>query len=179
MKVVHYYIIFLVIMAAGLGVYFAANQGWYPVVIINSRFISARAWTKQIEAASQYYRVVLQASNLPQDVVEEIRRSALDKLVENAIIYGELKSGADNVDALVAAKLDALKLDSGKIGEASAALYGLEFNEFKELVLVPEARREILFERLTQNQVVEVKAKASVTLLTNNFYWNGERVETK
>lgn len=173
-------------MAAGLLVYFASIQGWYPIAIANSRIITARTLVRQTSAANQYYTTVLKIQNLPAESLDEIKRAALDKLIENALIYSELLEKESRANQLVSARLDQLNLDKQKIGEVSVALYGLSFSEFRDMVLLPEARKEILVDRLIAGGqqdfaqwLADAKTKASVFILNNQFEWDGAKIELR
>src|SRR3989344_241693 len=84
-------ITFLSLISVGLLTYFIANQGWYPIAIVNGKFITERDLRKEYSAAARYYA---EAFNLGQEtklLKKEIRRAILDKLIENVLIYDELK----------------------------------------------------------------------------------------
>lgn len=184
MKQYHFFAIFLLIMAAGLGIFVVANQGLYPVAIVDYSFITAKTWSKHFDAASQYYTLYLNVKNLSSEAAQEIKRATLDKLIENVLVYKSLREIAGpGSEILVADRMQKLNLERDELREATSMLYGITFEEFKQLALLPEARREILESRLlAENRnfnewLVEIKANASVILLTPQFSWNGKRVE--
>lgn len=180
----HYFIIFLLIMTVGIGFYVVANQGWYPLVIVNSNLISVRTWAKQSDAAARYYVSALNSRELSPEARKEIERAALDKMIENILVYDGIKDKSDEADKMVSDKLTALNLDQEKVGVASNMLYGLNFDDFMDLVLLPMARREVLTDYLAQKEKTDfsqwlgdIKSKAKITLLTTRFRWDGGKIE--
>lgn len=176
-------IIFLSIIFFSLGFYYFIHAGFYPVAVVNSRLISAKIFEKEYQAALIYYKNALKiyaGQDLNQatmrDFIIEIRRSTLDNLIVNTLIYGELKRrvGGD-LPIILERKMPSFK-------ESAAALYGLTGDEFKELVLIPQAYREILDGRLTlegadfNEWLAKAKQSAKVRLLLSQFEWNGSNI---
>jgi len=99
-------------------------------------------------------------------------------LIENVLIKSELKIkvGAD-LPALVKKKIPPFQ-------ESAAAVYGLTGAEFKELVLTPQAHRELLEGRLSlenadfQSWLHEARQNAAVYIFINGLKWNGTEVVT-
>ena len=183
MKYKKFAITFLSLISAGLVIYFIANQGWYPIAIVNGKFITERDLRKEYSAAARYYA---EAFNLGQEtklLKKEIRRAILDKLIENVLIYDELKEklGGDMASA-VSSKLQNLNMDETQVGEATTVLYGLTFQEFKDIILIPQATREILEVYLLEEKkdigdwLAEARAGASITLWIKEFSWKNNQL---
>ncbi|MDP2695944.1 MAG: hypothetical protein Q8O87_01685 [bacterium] len=179
-----YYIIFLAIIAGGLSVYSVSVQGWYPIAVVNSNWIMTSSLQKHSAAAFKYYTRALGGEGLPRNIDQELRRATLDKIIENILIHDELETRVgDQVDNLVASKLYDLKMSDIEMDKAALALYGLNFLEFKELVLIPQAQRELLATRLLVEDIdfeawlEEVKSDSSVIIFTPRLRWSGSEVE--
>lgn len=167
-------ILFLAIIFFGLLGYYLIHGGLYPVAIVNGSPIWARDLIIQRGAAIVYYQNALRVS-FPEGSKDltEIRRAALDKLIENVLIYKELRNrvGAE-LGGLVDRKMPVFK-------DSVAAIYGLTPAKFKELVLEPQARRELLEGRLFLDKeslgdwLWQARKKANVIILSSRLGWNG------
>ena len=178
-----YKIIFLVIILFGLGSYYLVRAGYYPLVLVNSTVILANEFRNNYNAAAVYYQNVfntyspenLKKINIPE-FLDELRRATLDKMVENVLIYSELNREIGNdLPILVERKIP-------KFEEITASLYGLTAVQFKELVLKPQARREILEGRLFLNKLsvddwmLHTRSEAKVLIFSSSFTWIGGKV---
>ncbi|MEK7590473.1 MAG: hypothetical protein AAB454_02055 [Patescibacteria group bacterium] len=183
MKSKKFIITFLSLISGGLVIYFIASNGWYPIAIVNGKFITEQNVRKEYSAAARYY---VEAFNVKQGAGlfrKEIRRAVLDKLIENVLIYDGLKErlGGDVTNA-VSEKLQNLNMNEAQVGEATAVLYGLTFQEFKDIILIPQATKEILEVYLSEEKkdiggwLKEARAGASVTLLIKEFSWKDSQL---
>ena len=104
-------------------------------------------------------------------------------MIENVLIYDGLKErlGGDVTNA-VSEKLQNLNMNEAQVGEATAVLYGLTFQEFKDIILIPQATKEILEVYLSEEKkdiggwLKEARAGASVTLLIKEFSWKDSQL---
>ena len=148
-----YKIVFLAIMFFGLSAYYFANNKYYPVAVVNGEFISARDFEREFNAALVYYQNVIRTYSEQRvdlasvgDFVFELRRATLDNLIEDVLVYNELEDRVSNgLDEAVARKIP-------DFNESAAALYGLSVADFKEMVLVPQAHRELLSSQLEKDK---------------------------
>ena len=186
--------LFLGMVAVGLSGYYAVRLGLYPVAVINARFIGARSFAQAADIVGKYYGQLLsQASqntpsifspNLPP---AELRRATLDKMVENVLIYNELRNRAGNdLDRLVEGKLEPLKASNPDFEKAVSTLYGLSAGQFTRDVLIPAAHEEILRGYLDGEKktgydewLVSARTGASVIILAPDLRWDGRQVVNK
>lgn len=187
-------IVFSLLVALGVSAYVFVNSAYYPIAFVNFRPITAGAYDEEFKAAFTYYSQAL-ATYVPKEGeepvdVEKLRRdlrvATLNDLIENALVEEELKSRVGKeLPALVDKKLLSVNLDKKELPAAVKNLYGLSVEEFRRLVLIPQARREILASRLTEEQKVyetwigEVKEKARVAILVEGIAWNGREAVSK
>lgn len=150
----------------------------YPVAFSSNWFITEKQLDKITAASLVYYQKTLSvyATSTPiigAELKKEIKRAALDKMIEDKIIDETLikKLGAKELKKLVNEKLANLSL-SGEIANASQILYNLSLNDFKDLVLTPEAKREILEEQGIDLR--EIKKSHYPIILAPGFYWQSE-----
>lgn len=184
-----FYILFLIIFLAGLGVYFILRGGYYPIAITNGTIITARSLNEIYASASRYYEALLKNTGQDlgdnrEDFQKELQLQIFNQLIERIIIYQGVKNAVgDDLLELVSAKLPVSKLQEPNFQEAIKAMYGMDVDDFKEIILVPQAYREILAGRLNSEEkefdrwLSEAKRSASVTLLFSGFSWqNGELI---
>lgn len=187
---------FIILLIAAIGLaaavfYFILSDS-YPVALVDNRIIEARDFKKDYAVALRYYQSVFKvykedAEKLDsQEAKQEIKRAALDKLVENKLIRKNLEKLIKNNEFknMVAQKIEETIKDVD-IQKGVQALYGLSLDDFKERILTPQAELEILEGRLyldgkkTDEWLKQEKSKAKVIILIPGFVWNGERVIIK
>ena len=165
-----FFIGFIILFIGGFGILGIAQAGLYPVAIIGSDIIWAKELNQATSAALTYY-AKLGAQITPQ-IHKEVKRAVLDKITENALILKNLEKDGGRIE-LEAAVDEILKKYSAMpdLGPAAAQLYGLELEDFYEMVLIPQAQHELLEKKLSaKNQkfndwLTAEKQAASVILL--------------
>ncbi len=187
----NFFIIFSIFIVAGLSLYYLIDAGFYPIAIVNGKFISDRSFNQSFNSAQYYYSQAIktytaQANNNLQAVALELRRALLDKMVQDILVSQELEiKVGSQLPNLVATKLGNLKIDSQNFNQAVAAVYGLDFDQFKELVLVPQAKQEILqanFQSQNNSFVDWLKNTrhiAKVIILAPDLKWDGQNVAVR
>ncbi len=186
MKINKYFIILLSILFLGLGSYYLVHFGYYPVAFVNAKMILARSMNNDFVAAYQYYGNVLAAQGADvksEGFKRELNRQLLNRAIDNILIDGGLKTIVGNdLAQLVENKLSAPNLQSPELAQSVQSLYGLSLPEFRNLVLVPQAERELLEGRLTLEKkelaawLNEARGLARVMILLPNLSWNGKEV---
>jgi len=165
----------------------------YPIAFVNWQLISFQTFKKDSATAIYYYQKTLETYNKndlavihSSEVKQEIERAVLDKLIENILIHQELRKRLKNNELERMAENKIEEIIKGKdIEKKVKILYGLSLDEFKERILKPQARQEILASRLLlENKnfdewLKDVKKQAKVDILLPGFEWNGEGVATK
>lgn len=179
-----FYLLFLTLIFLGLAGYYLVQQGWYPLAIVNGDWIWARDFQREYAAVVNYYRQIL--PKFDKNSLTELKRASLDALVADSLIYDELTKRLDsNLSAEIENKISAALGGGNDLPSAVKALYQLDFAEFKELILRPQAQREILAAHLaSENKKLEdwlndERKNASVVLLSTSFGWNGQEVITR
>src|SRR3989338_3779849 len=147
-------ILVLIILVTG-GVYLVGLR-YYPVAVVDWRLITLKAFNDNYKIASHYYQKFLETyspDDLPKlkedKTKEEIKRAVLDNLIIDKIVYGELENylSVEDIGKMVKEKVEAGTKEGGFEKEVKA-LYGISLADFKEKLLAPPARQEILEGRL-------------------------------
>jgi len=190
------FFLFVIILLIIGGIYIITSQS-YPVVIVNWQPISAKSFNNDFNTAVFYYGKVIETYNKnttssinTPEVNAEIKRAVLDKSIENILILNELEKRLKNseLDQMVKNKIDEI-LKGQDIEKQVATIYNLSLNAFKEQILTPEARLEILQARLMLENnlsaggfdewLINAKKQAKVVILLSGFGWDGEGVVVK
>ncbi len=171
------------LVSLGIGVFFITRLGLYPVAFVNWRPIMARDFRTMADSAFSFYLRAIdtykRGSFTDADAAKlyaEIQRATLDKLIEGELLSNELDlrfggRGVTEVDKKL------LSIENGKLEAAASALYGLTDEEFKKMVLEPQAKREILAEEFKgKNEdfsvwLLDQKRKADIYVLIPGLVW--------
>ena len=183
------YLIFSGIVLVGLGFFVLVSQGYYPVLVVDGEIVSARTFRKDYQAATIYYRNVLQMYASSTEALgdlkpEDIELSVLEQLIENNLVSKEVRHqlGSD-LEALMQSKIERFGADTDLV-QGVRQLYGLNFEDFRNRVLIPQAEREILSGRLflsgkkIDDWLSEAKQKANVVTFSGQFRWSGGKMES-
>lgn len=166
--------------------------GIYPVAIVNGSPILARTWKQAEAAAIQFMQATMVSSGkAPIDFAQpenarillQARKDALLALIENKLVAKGGDEVIEDFDMRARERVDSAVRETTNLKEGAAFLYGLDFNKFRDLVLLPQARRDLLRETLEKKKqdfsrwFSALKANARVRLLFTPFSWDGERVK--
>ncbi len=183
------YLIFILIVGAGLSAMFLVSLGYYPIAVVNNHFINARTFLKNYEAASIYYQNFLKtyAATSSLNILEpsELERAVLTQLIENSLVEdGASREAGAGLKNLIEEKVDKAASEPG-LENAVKVLYGLNLEDFKKEILRPQAERDILTGRLflkgekIDDWLKKAKKSSRVIVLSGRFYWNGDDVEMR
>ncbi len=182
------------IVTGAIGVYALIANNIYPVAFVKGEMISASNFKAHYSAAYRYYDTVLkkypeQAKNFKSaaEIKPEIRRGTLDVMIENIIITHALKEKVkEGLASMVASRIADNRLETDEIKNAIRALYGINVENFKQMVLEPQAEREILQQKLNEGEkkdlttwLTEEKKKTPVVVLIPGLAWNGSSIIVK
>lgn len=181
------YLLFILMVLVVIG--WLIFSGTYPVAFVGFKPIFAEDFNKNYSASMVYYEKALKtyAKNSQMleadEIKKEIKRAVLDNLIENALIKKELKKevGQNELNRLIDKKIKEIS-ESQTFQKAAGTLYGFSFEEFKEKVLIPQAKREILESRIFlsgenfKEKLKEIKSKAKVMIFLPEFEWDGGKV---
>lgn len=170
---------FLAILFLALASYYIVAAGFYPAALVNGGWISARDFEKYFSSAAFYFQNLLSVysgpeAKLEQGSLSQIRKSVLEKMIEDRLVLTELKKilGKETAE-LIGEKIPGA--DS-----RATALYGLNPAQFRSMVLEPQAAREIMENRLGYNLndwLASAKKSAKITVLAKGLKWQGGVVE--
>ncbi len=186
-----YFLWFLGIVGIGLILFLVTSRGYYPIASVNDRVITGRQFKKNYRASTVYYLNVLKAYNSEFDPNTldlkpiDFQVSVLDKLIENALIDERVRAElGDGFNQLLANRLEKFGNDT-EFQRAAATLYGLDFGDVKREILVPQAERDLLADRLflkgedIEKWLADARRSSEVKIYSGQFSWNGEGVEIR
>lgn len=184
---------FLFLSAILLTAFLAISiTGFYPVALVDGSPIFYRAWRKAEDASRRFANAELArrgarpinfAAEGNAAFLLEGRKETLAALMEDAIITREGERYMDDFSGRSEAHMAEALRSAPNLKRAVASLYGISYDDFKKLVLLPQARRDVLSEELESQGLNfdewarDAKRRARVRLLFVPFHWNGERIE--
>lgn len=183
-------IIFFLLIFGGITAYGVVGLGYFPIALVNGKIITERQYKQSISAVLNYYEAAdktyqnLKIADMLKNK-DEVKKLALEQLVENAIINQELKKRlGNNLEAIVQQKLTEVK-NNQDFSKAASALYGLNFDDFVNLFMRPVAERELLDGKLLLEKsdvntwLKDAKTSARVTVLVSNYFWQDGEVKSR
>lgn len=170
------------------GAYLILSQS-YPIALVNWKPIFAKDFNNDYQAALTYYKNALEIYAKDSAVIDadetktEIKRAVLENLIENILIEKKLRQEIEpkKLKDLIEKKIKEA-ITGSEVKKAAESLYGFSLEKFKERVLAPQAKKEIL-ESLFKNEfgekLKEMKTTAKIIMLISDFEWNGEGIIIK
>jgi len=178
------YWIFLSIVCITIAVAYVVREGYYPIAMVGNTLLSARDFSKQFEAARTYYhkaQTIYGASSTSPIV--NLEESVFESLIEDALIHAEVeKEVGKEAPRMVADRADTFLKDTELLA-AAEAVYGVNKEEFRKIVLVPQAEREMLTGKLflrgmgLTDWLASAKQKERILLLVPGFRWAGGEIK--
>ena len=174
--------------------YAAFRLGWYPAAIVNGEFVGTSLFQKELAAAFQYQAAAVSKEERKkiqdQEFINVLRAQVLDDLIEKKIITQALHAlvGGERAGGLLDSKIASLSVSKRTdLKEAVFKLYGLDWEEFQELVVIPQAERDILKEELYArdgakdfDEYLRAERKdARVHVFSDYLYWDGGKIQKK
>ena len=172
------------IVGGGIVLYAVVASDIFPAAIVGSDVISTGEHTKQFVAAKQYYEAAAQANKVklePASFVAELRRASLDKLIENRLIQTEVRRAYPDAEAAAQQRVVVALPENDTNRTALKKIYGLSVPDFRRMVLLPEARREFLVQKMGGTEaaalIARLKKAARVMIFSPKFSWTGSEVK--
>ena len=190
----------LLVAAVLTAVVLVVFDGYWPAVFVNSNAISYKRFKEAYTVSVYYYRVGLKATSQDTAILEsdevqkELRRAVLDSLVEQKLIESELgkRLSSRDLSQMIDEKMNQENLNSENFKKGAELLYGLPAEEFKKIVLISQAKREILEGRFILADSINSgqtggfdewlkseRAKAKISVLLSGFYWGDGEMKMK
>lgn len=168
-------------------------RGWYPIALVDGSVILARTWWRA-ETAAKYYANARALAVAPHTAIDfsapehanellEIRKNTLTFLIEDIIVRKKGSALVSDLEERSQAAVGEVLRGSANAEAAAETIYGLDFDEFQELILSPQARRDVLTEELVKknqpfaNWFEDARKSVRVRVWFVPFRWNGEGVE--
>jgi hypothetical protein len=177
-------IILAVLVIGGLVIFFNI----YPMAMVGWQPITAGTFKKDLTVATFFYKTTLGETadiNSPE-IEKKIKQEVLDKLIEDILIDREINKQLKNseLEEIISNKTKELLKVGGIEGEINL-LYGLPLDKFKEQVLRPLLKREILANRMflnnknLNNWLSETKKQTKVMIFLPDLVWKDGKVQIK
>lgn len=178
-------LVIALVLISGLA---AVAFGFYPIASVNGKWITQREFKTLYNANTSYMDKMKQTypmATSSDPSANEIEAQVLDRLIEVSLVHeAALKEMGPDMDRLVEAKLAEYGSDD-QLYAAAQAIYGFSKDEFTGEVLVPQAERDVLSGRMFikgekfEDQVLDLRRNAKVTIMSPSFEWDGLKVKVK
>lgn len=146
--------------------YIMVLKGFYPVVFVGYHPILAFEFDENVKAAKQFYQTqglvrpdlkIDWANDDGKRILKEIKNKVILTMIENKIIDSVLNEEKfrgvfEDADKKVAAVLAEQEI-SPDFTEGIKLLYGWDLKNFKERILIPQARQELIKEKLKSENI--------------------------
>lgn len=165
--------------------------GFYPVALVDGSPIYFRAWRKLEEAQKKYTNAQAKSVGLKsadfssaenKEISLTIKKEALTSLIEDRIMEQEGDKVIAQFAELSQKRLEDTVSGNENLDKAVRTVYALSFSSFKNLILLPQSRRDVLRVFLAgqgknfEEWLKDAKSQKSVKLYFVPFRWNGDRV---
>jgi len=193
-KIITVLIILVIVSAVG---YFTATSK--IAAFVNWRPIWKSDWEENVRASEQYFQaqsVTSESSKIDFSSPEgekkqaEIKKGILESMIEDEVVKNLAKDlGVGNFNGKVEERISRAIANSGadsgskdNFYKGIKLLYGWEFEEFKDRVLNPQARREILEEEFLkdgknlEDMIKEKKKSARIYVFLDSYEWDKEEL---
>lgn len=170
------------LLAVFLAVFLLGAIKFIPVLKVEGRFLSYSDFLKVREALTHFDKIS-QTKNIkdPESLafMNLIDQVFLDILIEQ--IDNNIKSEAKKIveEAI-------LKTENLSLGEAAHELYGLSEKDFKRIVLIPQAKKDLLSKKFDGKDEELLQrwdnfySTASIKIYYPGYYWDiGEHIVKK
>lgn len=189
---IRYAAVALIALFFASAVFMYATQ-LYPVAIVDGSPVWMRTWEQMIDAVEKFTNAERQIRrespldfSLPENArtLSEIRRNTLTYIIEDKIISEEGSNYIDGFGSFTGEEVQKIMRASTRDPEEIARdVYGMTIDEYKALILAPEARRSAISGalesrgRTLDEWLYEMKIKKSVRIYFTEYRWNGKAVE--
>lgn len=176
-----------------LGGVVAGVVGLWPVASVGVTPITYASFRDNVIMADHFYRSNIKIAGESDalinadDTQRDLQRVTMQGLIEYALVDRELgrRYAKADLQKLIDNKIAGVDLESASMKQATNLMYGLTPKQFRELVLVPKARQEILEGGLllqsgTYGDWLAAQKKAvRVSLFMPGLYWDGSEVRVR
>ncbi|MEK7193354.1 MAG: hypothetical protein AAB652_01035 [Patescibacteria group bacterium] len=190
MKDYRFFGIFLGMISLGLLSFFIFSAGYYPIGSVNGSFITSRQFRKDYRANFSYYtnikayKPALFSENTDITVMN-LQLSVLNQLVDTMVIGKAARQElGKEFDRLLAGKIDRFN-DDLEFQRGAETLYGLDFEDFKRGILIPQAEKDLLTARLIlrgekiDEWLTAARKESTVKIFSGDFIWEEGQVKLR
>ena len=163
---------FIAVILAAVFFYFAVYFNLYPILKVNGDFILAKEYYARLGGLESYRRATGEEAD--ENI---IRRGFVLSLIINKRVSEELSQRQTSPNEDEKRVSDAVESDLTNLENAAWKLYGWDIKEFERFSLLPQARRDVLAEKLTlegvdiSERLSQKALEAEVKIYFLPYYW--------
>lgn len=183
---------FLILFGFAAAVGICAAAGFYPVAAVGFSVITRHGWREAERAAEKFYntqnlKLGIESVDFSRSENAALRRGmereSLTALIESELMRQAGEKEIPDFDSRVQGRVDSATRGKNTLERAATLSYGLNLDDFRRLILVPQARLEILTDDTAKKGTdfkewfKNFRKTKKVRLFFTSFRWNGETVE--
>ncbi len=184
-------IVYFFVIAISVSGYLYYRSDLFPAVFVNWNIVTQKTINEYYNLSMNYLSKTVPLYNSDPKALEsqttrkEIKAAIIEKMIEDILIYKEVKSRVGNeLDTIANQKIDnALK--EKNIEDAVNTLFETTMMDYTQKELKPQAYKEILQGRMTLTNedfdkwLENSKAKANILIFIPGYSWDGKNVKIK
>ncbi|MBI2023174.1 SurA N-terminal domain-containing protein [Candidatus Giovannonibacteria bacterium] len=158
------------------------SWGYLPVMKVNGEMVSYRTFSKILDAMNTYDKA---AGKAPL-AEAEMKRKVFSDLVEQKFLDETIAKTDPAMEKEAEALVEQAIKDTPGLNtkDASRLLFSLSEKDFKHLVLLPQAKRDVVMKRFETNPDFpnmwsELYKNAQVSVYYPGFYWEEGEIKSK
>ncbi len=162
----------------------AMTFGFLPVINVAGKSISLSQYLKVESALSQFDRVSQKTPSTTADIKKRTMGNLVEQKFLDILIENTDKNLYAKADKLVADTMEQSAAKGVSIKDAAYKIYGLSVKDFTDIILIPQAKRDVLLEYFgndsakLQQAWTDIYKNTKVKIYYPGYYWDGE-VKTK
>lgn len=167
--------------------------GLYPVAMVGRAPIAERFWRKAFTASLRLADTQTRIQGIDpgtrskkdqNTLRQNAQRDALSFLIEDRVLRQEGPRLIGDFETKAAHNVEsAISQNTGRVESAAQTLYGLDLESFKQIVLLPQERRNLFMDSFQKRNAsfedwfASVITAKKVQLFFVPFHWSGTSVE--
>ncbi len=184
-RFIYYFIITGALITASGIVFYMAKI--YPVALVNGSPVWYRTWERSLGGTAHALAVQARANNTPFTpdalLISAVRKETLSSLIENKIIISQGRVLVSQFDTETEKRVAKAVGGSPNIEKGAQFMYGFSAANFHDLILLPQARREVVHEELMRVNISfdawlsGDKKKSRVHIFLPDMQWTGDDIK--
>lgn len=159
----------------------------YPVAVVNGSPVWHRTWDRYV--AGILHALIVQTRSTGTEfhpdgiMVSAIKKNALNQLIEDIILAKGGSTLFQDFNSMSNQRIHDAIASSMTIENAALLMYGFNTTDFRDFLLLPQSRREVIQNEFDKKKInfeawlAGIKKKAHVRLILTSYIWDGDAIK--